>query len=149
MRYPRVTGTGAEISGSLNTVEIGKGVVRRQGEKIAIFAFGSMLETALTAAENLNATVADMRFVKPLDIDLIKDLATTHDYLISIEENSEKGGAGAAVLEVLSTLRILKPLLILGIPDIVTAHGDAKLILQDLGLDANSVEKRVKAFVGE
>ena len=149
MRYPRVTGTGAEISGSLNTVEIGKGVVRRQGEKIAIFAFGSMVETALQATENLTATVADMRFVKPLDIDLIKDLATTHDYLITIEENSKKGGAGAAVLEVLSDLRIVKPLLILGIPDIVTAHGDAKLIWQDLGLDADSVEKRVKAFVGE
>ncbi|MBQ9725164.1 MAG: 1-deoxy-D-xylulose-5-phosphate synthase [Neisseriaceae bacterium] len=148
VRYPRGTGRGAEISGSLNTVEIGKGVVRRQGEKIAFFAFGSMLETALQAAENLNATVADMRFVKPLDIDLIKDLATTHDYLITIEENSEKGGAGSAVLEVLSTLRILKPLLILGILDIVTAHGDAKLILQDLGLDSKSVEKRVKAFVG-
>ena len=149
VRYPRGCGTGVEISGSLNTVEIGKGVIRRQGEKIAIFALGSMIETALTAAENLNATVADMRFVKPLDIDLIKEIAATHDYLITIEENSEKGGAGGAVLEVLSNLRIVKPLLILGIPDIVTEHGDAKLILQDLGLDADSVVKRIKAFVGE
>ena len=97
VRYPRGTGTGATVSDGLETVEIGKGIIRREGEKIAVIAFGSMVAPSLTAADKLNATVADMRFVKPIDEELIVRLARSHDYIVTAEENAEQGGAGSAV----------------------------------------------------
>ncbi|MDO5686228.1 MAG: 1-deoxy-D-xylulose-5-phosphate synthase [Neisseria sp.] len=148
VRYPRGSGTGAAVTCGEETAALGRGVLRRQGQKIALLAFGSMVATALQAAETLNASVADMRFVKPLDEELLRELAATHDYLVTLEENAVMGGAGSAVSECLHAQGCLKPLLHLGIPDIVTAHGDAKLILQDLGLDAASVTQRVQAWCG-
>ena len=147
VRYPRGTGTGATVSDGLETVEIGKGIIRREGEKIAVIAFGSMVVPSLTAADNLNATVADMRFVKPIDEELIVHLAQSHDYIVTVEENAELGGAGSAVLEVLAKHGICKPVLLLGVEDKVTEHGDPKKLLADLGLNAESVEKRIAGWI--
>lgn len=147
VRYPRGTGTGATISDGLETVEIGKGIIRREGEKIAVIAFGSMVVPSLTAADKLNATVADMRFVKPIDEELIVRLARSHDYIVTAEENAEQGGAGSAVLEVLAKHGICKPVLLLGVEDKVTEHGDPKKLLADLGLNAEAVEKRIAGWI--
>ena len=147
VRYPRGTGTGATVSDGLETVEIGKGIIRREGEKIAVIAFGSMVVPSLTAADKLNATVADMRFVKPIDEELIVSLARSHDYIVTAEENAEQGGAGSAVLEVLAKHGICKPVLLLGVEDKVTEHGDPKKLLADLGLNAEAVEKRIAGWI--
>ena len=147
VRYPRGTGTGATVSDGLETVEIGKGIIRREGEKIAVIAFGSMVAPSLTAADKLNATVADMRFVKPIDEELIVRLARSHDYIVTAEENAEQGGAGSAVLEVLAKHGICKPVLLLGVEDKVTEHGDPKKLLADLGLNAEAVEKRIGGWI--
>ena len=147
VRYPRGTGTGATVSDGLETVEIGKGIIRRKGEKIAVIAFGSMVAPSLTAAENLNATVADMRFVKPIDEELIVHLAQSHDYIVTVEENAELGGAGSAVLEVLAKHGICKPVLLLGVEDKVTEHGDPKKLLDDLGLSVEAIEKRIAGWI--
>ena len=148
VRYPRGTGTGATVSDGLETVEIGKGIIRREGEKIAVIAFGSMVAPSLTAADKLNATVADMRFVKPMDEELIVRLARSHDYIVTAEENAEQGGAGSAVLEVLAKHGICKPVLLLGVEDKVTEHGDPKKLLANLGLSAEAVEKRIAGWIG-
>ncbi|WP_455029764.1 1-deoxy-D-xylulose-5-phosphate synthase [Neisseria sp.] len=147
VRYPRGTGTGATVSDGLETVEIGKGIIRREGEKIAVIAFGSMVAPSLTVADKLNATVADMRFVKPIDEELIVRLARSHDYLVTAEENAEQGGAGSAVLEVLAKHGICKPVLLLGVEDKVTEHGDPKKLLDDLGLSAEAIEKRIAGWI--
>lgn len=147
VRYPRGTGTGAPVSDGMETVEIGKGIIRREGEKTAFIAFGSMVAPALAVAEKLNATVADMRFVKPIDEELIVRLARSHDYIVTAEENAEQGGAGSAVLEVLAKHGICKPVLLLGVADTVTEHGDPKKLLDDLGLSAEAVERRVRAWL--
>ena len=147
VRYPRGTGMGATVSDGLETVEIGKGIIRREGEKIAVIAFGSMVAPSLAAADKLNATVADMRFVKPIDEELIVRLARSHDYIVTAEENAEQGGAGSAVLEVLAKHGICKPVLLLGVEDKVTEHGDPKKLLDDLGLSAEAIEKRIAGWI--
>lgn len=147
VRYPRGTGTGATVSDGLETVEIGKGIIRREGEKIAVIAFGSMVAPSLAAADKLNATVADMRFVKPIDEELIVRLARSHDYIVTAEENAEQGGAGSAVLEVLAKHGICKSVLLLGVEDKVTEHGDPKKLLDDLGLSAEAIEKRIAGWI--
>ena len=147
VRYPRGTGTGATVSDGLETVQIGKGIIRRKGEKIAVIAFGSMVAPSLAAADKLNATVADMRFVKPIDEELIVRLARSHDYIVTAEENAEQGGAGSAVLEVLAKHGICKPVLLLGVADTVTEHGDPKKLLDDLGLSADAMEKRIRGWL--
>lgn len=147
VRYPRGTGTGATVSDGLETVEIGKGIIRREGEKIAVIAFGSMVAPSLAAADKLNATVADMRFVKPIDEELIVRLARSHDYIVTAEENAEQGGAGSAVLEVLAKHGICKPVLLLGVEDKVTEHGDPKKLLDDFGLSAEAIEKRIAGWI--
>ncbi|STQ81581.1 1-deoxy-D-xylulose-5-phosphate synthase [Hafnia alvei] len=116
VRYPRGSGTGATLE-PLACLPIGKGIVRRQGEKIAILNFGTLMPDALVAAEQLNATVADMRFVKPLDEALVLELAATHDVLVTLEENAIMGGAGSGVNELLMAKRKLVPVLNLGLPD--------------------------------
>ncbi|EMT9119583.1 1-deoxy-D-xylulose-5-phosphate synthase [Neisseria gonorrhoeae] len=147
VRYPRGTGTGAPVSDGMETVEIGKGIIRREGGKTAFIAFGSMVAPALAVAEKLNATVADMRFVKPIDEELIVRLARSHDRIVTLEENAEQGGAGGAVLEVLAKHGICKPVLLLGVADTVTEHGDPKKLLDDLGLSAEAVERRVREWL--
>ena len=147
VRYPRGAGCGAVVESSLHTVEVGKGVVRRQGKKTAIIAFGSMVQPALAAAEALDTTVADMRFVKPIDEDLLATLAQSHDYLVCVEENAQAGGAGSAVLEVLAAQGNLKPTLLCGIPDIVTEHGDSTILLDNMALGAGSLQRKIEQWL--
>ena len=139
VRYPRGGGPGVTITTDLNTIAIGKGEVRRHGKKVAILAFGSMLTPALEAAEKIDATVANMRFVKPLDMDLVKMLADQHDLIVTIEENAIMGGAGAAVMEALQTMNIDTPTLGLGLPDTFIEHGIHETMLAECGLDVGGI----------
>ena len=108
---------------------------------------GAVVGLDPAVAEKLNATVADMRFVKPIDEELIVRLAQSHDYIVTAEENAEQGGAGSAVLEVLAKHGICKPVLLLGVADTVTEHGDPKKLLDDLGLSADAMEKRIRGWL--
>jgi len=144
VRYPRGSGCGAAIEPGLAPLEVGKGVLRRRGRDIALVAFGSLVAPALKAAESLDASVADMRFVKPLDIELLKDLVQGHRLLVTLEENAIAGGAGAAVAEALAELGLCVPVLHLGLPDRFIEHGDPAKMLADCGLDASGIEARVR-----
>ncbi|MEW6370277.1 MAG: 1-deoxy-D-xylulose-5-phosphate synthase [Pseudomonadota bacterium] len=148
VRYPRGAGVGAAISEELTSIAIGKGEIKRQGEKIAIMAFGSMVTPSLGAASDLNATVANMRFVKPLDVELVKQLAADHDYLVTVEEGAVMGGAGAAVAEAMAQAGIVKPLLILGLPDKFIDQGDPAALLASVGLDAKGIAASIRARFG-
>ena len=135
VRYPRGTGPGTPIQAALADLPIGRGEVRRQGKDVALLAFGSMLTPALQAAEEIDATVANMRFVKPIDRNLIIELAREHSLLISIEENALIGGAGAEVARVLEEEGILVRFVRLGLPDRFIDHGDQFKLLAEAGLD--------------
>ena len=139
VRYPRGAGIGAAIDPELSSIEIGKGEIRRQGKNVAILAFGTMLVPALKAGEMLNATVVNMRFIKPLDTALVSELAASHDLIVTVEEGSVMGGAGSAVAETLAAAGIVKPLLQLGLPDKFIDHGDAPQLLAQCGLDAAGI----------
>ncbi|AHB05345.1 1-deoxy-D-xylulose-5-phosphate synthase [Pandoraea pnomenusa] len=148
VRYPRGAGTGAVIEQTMTALPIGKGVVRREGQapagrRVAILAFGSMVAPAMAAAAQLDATVADMRFVKPIDDALIARLAQTHDYLVTVEEGSIMGGAGSAVAESLLAGGVTRPVLQLGLPDRFIDHGDPALLLAAEGLDAAGIAKSI------
>jgi len=145
VRYPRGKGPGAALSKSLDTLPIGKGVIRRKGKKVALLAFGSLTTAALTAAETLDATVADMRFVKPLDAALIAELANSHDLLVTIEENAIMGGAGSAVSEHLAATNCKTSILNLGLSDTFIEHGKVPQMLADEGLDADGIIGAVRA----
>jgi 1-deoxy-D-xylulose-5-phosphate synthase len=149
VRYPRGAGIGAVVEKPLTTIPIGKGEIKREGKEIAILAFGTMVAPSLAAANELNATVANMRFVKPLDIELIKQLALTHDALVTVEEGAIMGGAGAAVAEALAAAGIVKPLLNLGLPDKFIDHGDVPHLLAQCGLDANGIAASIKQRFGK
>ncbi len=149
VRYPRGAGVGAEIDASLEAVELGKGIVRRQGKDVAILAFGTMVAPALKAADELNATVADMRFVKPIDAALVAQLANSHDLVVTIEEGCVMGGAGSAVAEAMAAAGIVKPLLQLGLPDKFIDHGDAQQLLAQCGLDSAGIVAAVRQRVGK
>lgn len=139
VRYPRGAGRGADVSSSLDVVPIGRARVLRQGSKIAILGFGTLTVAALKAAEKLDATVVDMRFVKPLDEALLRELSDTHDAFVTVEDAAIMGGAGSAVLEFFSREAILRPVLVLGLPDRFIDHGDQAGILAGLGLDAAGI----------
>ncbi|AQR64990.1 1-deoxy-D-xylulose-5-phosphate synthase [Aquaspirillum sp. LM1] len=147
VRYPRGTGPGAHIQSEMTALPVGQGHIRRQGDGgVAFLAFGSMVTPAMAAAEALNATVADMRFVKPLDEALVRQLAASHRLLVTVEENVIQGGAGSAVLEALSAAGLDNtPCLQLGLPDSYVEHGDPALLLADCGLDAAGLEASVRA----
>ena len=144
VRYPRGKGPGAALSKNLDTLPIGKGMIRREGQKVALLAFGSLTTAALTAAQTLDATVADMRFVKPLDTALIAELATNHDLLVTIEENAIMGGAGSAVGEHLAATNCRTPILNLGLSDTFIEHGKVPQMLADEGLDADGIIRAVR-----
>jgi 1-deoxy-D-xylulose-5-phosphate synthase len=144
VRYPRGNGPNAPIDAELTPLEIGKGVIRRQGHKVALLVFGVQLSEALKVGDALDATVVDMRFVKPLDEALIRQLATDHDLLVTIEENSIMGGAGSAVSEFLARENILKPMLHLGLPDYYVEHAKPAQMLAECGLDAAGIEAAVR-----
>ena len=143
VRYPRGAGAGVAIEAELNTLPWGRGEVRRRGERIAILAFGTLLYPALKAGENLGATVANMRYVKPLDVALVTELARTHDALVTVEEGCLQGGAGSAVLEALQAQRLDIPVLQLGLPDVFVEHGDPAKLLSACGLDAAGIEQAI------
>ncbi|MGY1490336.1 1-deoxy-D-xylulose-5-phosphate synthase [Methylobacillus pratensis] len=147
VRYPRGGGPGATIASEMQSLPIGKGELRRQGSRVAILAFGSMLSPALEAAETLDATVANMRFVKPLDTGLVSQLANSHDLIVTVEENAIMGGAGAAVMESMQASGIHMPVLCLGLPDTFIEHGVHETMLAECGLNATGVvaaiEKRL------
>ena len=144
VRYPRGAGPGAELQHQMAVLPIGRGEVRREGKRVAILAFGSMLKPALEAAAEMNATVANMRFVKPLDSDLVFRLATTHELIVTVEENVTAGGAGSAVAEALAADGIAVPVLTLGLPDHFVEHGDPQQLLIDCGLDGEGIARAVR-----
>lgn len=149
VRYPRGTGCGATVEKAMTALPIGKGVVRRQGEKIAILNFGTMMPYALQAAENLNATVADMRFVKPLDEALIDELVASHDVLVTVEENAISGGAGSGVIEYLMKSRQIKPVLQIGLPDKFIHQGTQQELHEELEIDGKGIEAQIRRYLGE
>jgi 1-deoxy-D-xylulose-5-phosphate synthase len=148
VRYPRGSGVGAAIEPALTELPWGKGEVRRKGSRVAILAFGTLLHPALAAAERLGATVADMRFIKPLDTALVLELARGHELLVTVEEGAVMGGAGAAVSEALAAAGVLRPVLHLGLPDIFVEHGDPAALLAQCGLDARGIEQAILKRVG-
>ena len=145
VRYPRGSGPNAAIDPGLEPLEIGKGIVRRQGKQTALLVFGVQLAEALNVGEVLDATVVDMRFVKPLDEALVRQLAASHELMVTIEENSVMGGAGSAVSEFLAHAGILKPVLHLGLPDYYVEHAKPAQMLAECGLDAAGIEAAVRA----
>jgi len=151
VRYPRGAGVGVPVQAGLQALPFGKGEVRRAGKRIAILAFGTMFYPALQAGDALDATVVNMRWAKPLDIELLAQIAATHDALVTVEEGAVMGGAGSAVLEALQDLQQPKPVLVLGIADVFTEHGDPVKLLAELGLDAAgiqaSIEKRFSTLL--
>ena len=148
VRYPRGAGIGAEIASELSVIPMGKGEIRRKGKQIALLTFGTMVAPALQAGETLNATVANMRFIKPLDAALVAELAASHDLLVTIEEGCVMGGAGSAVAEALAAAGIVKPLLQLGLPDQFIDHGDAQQLLAQCGLDGAGIARSVRQRLG-
>jgi 1-deoxy-D-xylulose-5-phosphate synthase len=146
VRYPRGTGSGIAVERALVDLPVGKGEIRRRGQKTALLAFGSMLSPALAAGEALNATVANMRFVKPIDRELIIQLAREHSLLVSVEENALIGGAGSEVARVLEEIGSTVQFLRLGLPDRFIDHGDQALLLAELSLDCDGIIRSVRAF---
>jgi 1-deoxy-D-xylulose-5-phosphate synthase len=144
VRYPRGAGVGAAIPTNLEGLPFGKGEIRRQGKGIAILAFGTLLHPALAAAERLDASVANMRWVKPLDVDLLLELARTHAALVTVEEGCLPGGAGSAVMEALHAQGLQIPVLALGLPDEFSEHGEPAKLLASLGLDAAGIEASIR-----
>ena len=144
VRYPRGAGTGVAAGDSLEPVEIGRAVVRRRGSGVALLVFGTLLAQAAQAAEALDATLVDMRFVKPLDEALLAELAQSHDLFVTVEEAAVMGGAGSAVVEYLNREAIVLPVLQLGLPDEFIDHGDQKVILAGLGLDGAGIEASIR-----
>jgi 1-deoxy-D-xylulose-5-phosphate synthase len=148
VRYPRGAGVGVAIPTNLDGLPFGKGEVRRQGKGIAILAFGTLLHPALAAGDKLGASVANMRWAKPLDVDLLRELAGSHEALVTVEEGCLPGGAGSAVLEALQAEGINLPVLSLGLPDEFSEHGDPAKLLSALGLDAAGIEASIRARFG-
>jgi len=145
VRYPRGSGPGAAIAKEMQALPVGKAVVRRRGSGAALLVFGTLLKPALEAADSLDATVVDMRFVKPLDVDLLAELAATHRLVVTVEESAVQGGAGSAVAEALAERAIVVPLLHLGLPDRFVDHGDQAQLLASVGLDRGGIEAAVRA----
>lgn len=144
VRYPRGAGVGAPITPSLDTVTIGKGVTKREGEKVALLCFGPLLHVGLAVAEQLNASVCDMRFAKPLDEALIRQMALSHDLIVTLEENAVAGGAGSGVMEWLATEGLTTPVLPLGFPDQFIDHDTQRQQLATLGLTAEIIKARIE-----
>ncbi|MDI6935541.1 transketolase C-terminal domain-containing protein, partial [Serratia sp. Se-PFBMAAmG] len=148
VRYPRGTGTGATLE-PLASLPLGKGIVKRRGEKLAILNFGTLLPEAQAAAEALNATLVDMRFVKPLDEALIAELSTSHDSLVTLEEGAIKGGAGSGVNEYVMAKRLRVHVLNLGLPDEFIPQGTQEEVRQDYQLDAAGIQQQITDWLAQ
>jgi 1-deoxy-D-xylulose-5-phosphate synthase len=147
VRYPRGNGGGAAVTAGLDILPIGKGRIVRQGQGIALLCFGTLLQQTKSVAENLDATLVDMRFVKPLDTELLKVIIEQHDILITVEENAIQGGAGSAVNEWMMKQRLLKPVLNIGLPDRFIEQGTQDEIYHDLQLDSAGIEQQIREFI--
>ncbi|AUJ70925.1 MULTISPECIES: 1-deoxy-D-xylulose-5-phosphate synthase [unclassified Pseudoalteromonas] len=147
VRYPRGSAGSAEIDTEMTAIEVGKGKVVREGEKLAILSFGTLLENAQAVAEELNATLVDMRFVKPLDCALIEELVVTHERFVTLEDNAIAGGAGSAVSEYLIAQGHQKPIKLLGLPDEFIKHGSQTEIHAELGLNSEGISQQIKAWL--
>jgi 1-deoxy-D-xylulose-5-phosphate synthase len=146
VRYPRGAGVGKEVAKDLSTLPFGKGEIRREGKGLVILSFGPLLYEALKVAEQIDATVVNMRWAKPLDLELLKEVAQTHEHLVTLEDGTRKGGAGAAVLEALQDLGLVKPVLVIGFEDEFTEHGDPAVLMQQYGLTASGIQKRIADY---
>jgi 1-deoxy-D-xylulose-5-phosphate synthase len=144
VRYPRGAGAGVTVTCTLDSLPFGKGEIRRKGKRVAILVFGTLLQAVLLAAENLDATVVNMRWVKPLDVELLRQVANSHEALVTVEEGAIMGGAGSAVLEALAADGLALPVLQLGLPDVFVEHGDPAKLLALQGLDATGIEASVR-----
>nr|WP_086939014.1 1-deoxy-D-xylulose-5-phosphate synthase [Thaumasiovibrio occultus] len=155
VRYPRGSGNGTLVKSEMTALEIGKGYIAREsdaqsdGNKVAILNFGTLMPNAMHAADTLNATVADMRFAKPLDEALIDQLAATHDVLVTLEENAIMGGAGAGVIEYLMAKKTLKPVLNLGLPDRFIEQGTQQELHAMLGLDGEGITRQIQHYLAK
>ena len=149
VRYPRGSGIGAPVSAALEPIEIGKAQLVRQGRKVAILTFGSMLQPALEAAASLDATVVNMRFIKPLDEAMVLEIARSHDHIVTVEENAIMGGAGAAVMECLQAQHVVKSVLCLGLPDHFIEHGSHESMLAACGLDKTGIGAAIEKLISE
>jgi 1-deoxy-D-xylulose-5-phosphate synthase len=143
VRYPRGAGAGTVPQLTLEGLPFGRGEIRREGSRIAILAFGTLLHPALQAAESLGATVVNMRWAKPLDVDLLLAVAASHEAIVTLEEGAVMGGAGSAVLEALNAAQVLRPVLQLGLPDHFVEHGDPAKLLAAIGLDAEGIARSI------
>ena len=147
VRYPRGAGTGSVPSVALDTLPIGKGQLVRQGKRIAFLAFGGLLATAQKLGDEFDATVANMRFAKPLDIELLRSIAVEHDLIVTFEENAVAGGAGSEVERALQSLDLYRPCLRIGLPDQFIEHGDMANLYKSAGLDADTLRSRIQRFL--
>jgi 1-deoxy-D-xylulose-5-phosphate synthase len=143
VRYPRGAGAGVAVQVGLEALPLGKGEVRRTGKGVAIFTFGTLLYPALQVAEQLGCTVVNMRWAKPLDVDLLLEVAAQHEGLVTVEDGAVMGGAGSAVLEALAAGGLAKPVLQLGLPDVFIEHGDPAVLMALQGLDAPGIEAAI------
>lgn len=148
VRYPRGTGPGVEIQEQMSAIDIGKALKVKDGKKIAILNFGTLMPEAQKAADTLDATLVNMRFIKPLDGDMVKEMVANHDYIITVEDNAIKGGAGSAVIEYMMANKLLKPVLTVGLPDEFIKHGSQKEIYAELRLDAAGIVEQIQEYVG-
>ncbi|GMR01054.1 MAG: 1-deoxy-D-xylulose-5-phosphate synthase [Gammaproteobacteria bacterium] len=147
VRYPRGTGPNSEVGSNLETIPLGKGEICRKGQNVAIMAFGSVLAEGLDVAEKLNATIVNMRFIKPLDEDLLLQLASEHDVLVTLEDNAVMGGAGSAVNEYLLKQQCQNRILNLGLPDIFMEHASREQLLDDAGLSTSGILRAIEDFL--
>jgi 1-deoxy-D-xylulose-5-phosphate synthase len=147
VRYPRGCGLGTPTEAALQSLPLGKGEIRRQGSRVAILAFGSMLAPALVAGAQLDATVANMRFVKPLDVELVRTLADSHALIVTVEENAVMGGAGSAVAEAMQAAGLNTPVLQLGLPDRFIEQGSPEKLLAECGLDATGIAASIEKIL--
>jgi 1-deoxy-D-xylulose-5-phosphate synthase len=146
VRYPRGSGPGVAVDPDMQAIPLGKGEIRRKGKRLALLAFGSMLAPSLEAGEAFDATVVNMRWVKPLDQDLVRELVNSHELLITIEENAVAGGAGSAVGEFVLAQGLTTNVINLGLPDQFIEHGDHKSQLAKCGLDASGIRRAILRY---
>jgi 1-deoxy-D-xylulose-5-phosphate synthase len=149
VRYPRGSGPGVAVEKEMRALPIGKAQLRREGKHVAILAFGTLLKAALEVGEELDATVVNMRFVKPLDGTLVAQMARSHSLLVTLEDNVVRGGAGSAVAESLAAQDIAARVLHLGLPDQFVDHGDQAQLLSQVGLNREGILKAVRARLAE
>ncbi|MGH8372862.1 MAG: 1-deoxy-D-xylulose-5-phosphate synthase, partial [Gammaproteobacteria bacterium] len=147
VRYPRGRGPGAKIEAKMQALPVGKAQIRRTGHGLALLAYGALVEPARLAADTLDATLINMRFVKPLDETLLLELAASHDHFVTLEDNAVAGGAGSAVAEFFAAQGVAKPMLHIGIPDRFIEHGSREQCLQAAGLDAESIRQRIETWL--